>query len=66
MKSVVPLMVRLARPAESKATSERVEYDCTTETHASGCNYPLPWVAATGTLMTRAAGDPTQDEPGDR
>jgi len=65
MRSVAPLVVRLARAADSTPVTLRFNYDCTTETNALSGKYTLSSAAATGTWMTRADSDPTRDESTD-
>ncbi len=61
---LAPLLVRLGR-SRSATPSITIPYDVISDTSRIAGNSIL-WIAATGTFMTRADGDPTQDEQTDR
>ncbi len=62
----IPLLVRLRRPPKTETPPVNIPYDVVTDTaHVAGKS-SSSWIAATGTSITKANTDPTQDEQTDR
>jgi hypothetical protein len=66
MTDRVPLMIRLVTRVENTRLPLATDYDCTMEMAEASIIQPSLALAATGTLVTKAQVDPTQDEQNDR
>jgi len=60
-----PLLAKLSKLKTSDYSSAPIEYDTTTETHECGELDGVWWIHGTGSLMTFARRDPTDDEHSD-